>query len=98
MVFSSSATLCTDDVDTVHMPVVSRDGIDSQGDWDPDHATSREPASDASSAHLGCGEVKILLDPAFGTQVGLPSVLAAQVITAVAASFHERGCLHLVMC
>lgn len=68
MVFSSSATLCTDDIDTVHMPVVSRDGIDSQGDWDPDHATSREPASDASSAHLGSGEVKILGDPDFGTQ------------------------------
>lgn len=93
MVFSSSATLCTDDIDTVHMPVVSRDGMDSQGDWDPDHATSREPASDVSSAHLGSGEVKILRDHAFGTQVGLPAPLAAQTVTTVVASFiNEASC------
>ncbi|KAL0043132.1 hypothetical protein WJX79_010176 [Trebouxia sp. C0005] len=39
---SFDPTLCTDDIDDVHIPQISDDG-GSQGEWDPNQATSSPP-------------------------------------------------------
>ena len=39
---SFDLTLCTDDIDDVHVPQIS-DDAGSQGEWDPNQATSSPP-------------------------------------------------------
>ena len=41
---SLDVTLCTDEIDDVHIPQFS-DDAGSQGEWDPNHATSSRPTA-----------------------------------------------------
>ena len=41
---SLDITLCTDEIDDVHIPQFS-DDAGSQGEWDPNHATSSRPTA-----------------------------------------------------
>ena len=83
MALSSNPTLCTDDIDTVHMPVFSCDDVGSQGEWDPDQANSPEPASKTSPGRISVSETRDTARKANGTQVDLMTFSSVQVFSMV---------------